>query len=167
MNKNPLPQPHDSRAGFSPQTFVRSVGLILCVTGLAKLVSAFGHTPIVRLAEPITQIQFRQLFIVAGVAELFIAAYCILSKKTINSLLVIAWLSTVFLAYRLSLFWIGWKLPCPCLGNLVPTLHISPFLADMIMKIIMAYMLIGSYIHLSLIRWLRKSSRTSCPMQTL
>jgi hypothetical protein len=145
---------------FSVQSFIRNIGWILCITGLAKLITAFGHTPIIREYEPIMQIQFRWLFVLVGSVELLIAAYCILSKKPTSCLLMIAWLSAIFSAYRLSLFWVGWKLPCPCLGNVMPTLHISPIFADMIMKIVVVYMLVGSCIHISL-RWLQKTGRIS------
>jgi hypothetical protein len=56
----------------------------------------------------------------------------------------IAWVSTVLLVYRFSLWWIGWKKPCKCLGNLTDALHISPQLADDVMKGLLAFMFIGS-----------------------
>jgi hypothetical protein len=41
--------------------------------------------------------------------------------------------------------WVGWHKPCSCLGNLTDALHIPPQTADTAMKIILAYLLIGSY----------------------
>jgi len=127
------------------------------VTGLVKLLSFFVHTRVLQLSDPIMQIPFRELFLVAGLIELAIAAYCLISNKINNSLVIIAWLSTIFLTYRLALFWVGWQLPCPCLGYVIQMLHISPVLADMIMKIVMGYMIVGSYIHLFLERLAAKT----------
>jgi hypothetical protein len=39
----------------------------------------------------------------------------------------------------------GLEEPCNCLGNLTDPLHISPQLADNIMKVVLSYPLIGSY----------------------
>ena len=58
---------------------------------------------------------------------------------------LVVWLATSFLVYRIGLVWVGYKKPCPCLGNLTDALHIPPQTADTAMKIILAYLLIGSY----------------------
>ena len=44
-----------------------------------------------------------------------------------------------------GLWYLGWQRPCSCLGNLTDTLHISPHVADVAMKIVLAYLLVGSY----------------------
>jgi hypothetical protein len=53
------------------------------------------------------------------------------------------------LVYRLGLWWMDWHRPCNCLGNLTDALHISPQAADNVMKVLLAYLLIGSYALLS------------------
>jgi hypothetical protein len=79
------------------------------------------------------------------VAEIVIAAICFFSKWQTLALGLVAWMSTNFLVYRLGLWWMNWKKPCSCLGNLTDALHISPQTADNIMKVLLAYLLIGSY----------------------
>jgi hypothetical protein len=76
------------------------------------------------------------------------AAYCLCAKHLNRATAIIAWLSTGFFIYRLSLSWVEWRLPCPCLGNFVELLHLSPRLADLEMKVLAAYMLAGSGFHL-------------------
>ena len=39
----------------------------------------------------------------------------------------------------------GWHKPCGCLGNLTDALGISPETADTVAKVLLAYLLIGSY----------------------
>ena len=133
------------RCNVSPVWFIPSAAAILVVTGAAKAWSAFGHIKILAVADPITGVQFGHLMLVVGVLELAIAGVCLFSKSQKLKLGLIAWLATNFVVYRLGLWWIGWKKPCSCLGNLTDALHISPQLADNIMKVILAYLLIGSY----------------------
>jgi hypothetical protein len=38
-----------------------------------------------------------------------------------------------------------WHRPCGCMGSLTTALHLSDQAADNIMKVVLAYLLIGSY----------------------
>jgi len=60
--------------------------------------------------------------------------------------------------YRLGLWWMHWHRPCSCLGNLTDALHISPQVADNVMKVLLAYLLIGSYGLLIWKRWLERKT---------
>lgn len=123
--------------------FRNAVSGLLVFTATAKFWSAFGETTLLREADPLFGLSFRTLVLVAAALELGVAAICLL-RPAVDGLLAIAWLSTAFLTYRIGLWWIGWKKPCSCLGNLTDALHISPQLADNIMKGLLAFMLIGS-----------------------
>ena len=127
------------------QWFLRAAGAALAVTGLAKVFSATGPARALDLADPLLGIPFRHLMLLVGLAELLIAFFCLFTDKQKLSLLAVAWLSTNFLVYRLGLWFIGWHQPCGCLGNLTSLLHISPGLADNIMKGVLAFLLLGSY----------------------
>ena len=96
------------------------------------------------VVDPIVGIPFKYLML-AAVAELPIAAVCLFAKANRLATVLVAWLASIFLVYRLGLWWIGWKKPCGCLGNLTDTLGISPHTADVIIKGLLAYLLIGSY----------------------
>lgn len=123
--------------------FRLTVSSLLVLTAAAKLWSAFGETTLLREADPLFGLSFRTLTLVAASLEIGVAAICLL-RPAVDGLLAVAWLSTAFLAYRLGLWWIGWKKPCSCLGNLTDALHISPQLADNVMKGLLAFMFIGS-----------------------
>ena len=122
-----------------------SWGLILGVTGLAKVCSAFGSSRILLQPDPIVGIKFRELMFCVGLLELGVAIACFMSKKTYLSALLTAWLSTSFLAYRAGLWWLDWHVSCPCLGTLTDALHVSPVLADSVIKVLLSYLLIGSW----------------------
>ena len=138
--------------------FIVGASAILAITGLAKAWSAFGQTKLLAVADPITGILFGHLMLAVGVVELVIAGICLFGKSQKLKLGLIAWLATNFVVYRLGLWWMGWKKPCSCLGNLTDALHISPLLADNIMKVILAYLLVGSY-GLLIWRWRSEKRR--------
>jgi len=136
--------------------FVLSAGVILVITGIAKVWSGLGGSKFLAVIDPITGIKFGQLMLVFGAAEIVIAAICFFSKRQTLALGLVAWMSTNFVVYRLGLWSMDWKKPCSCLGNLTDALHLSPQTADNIMKVLLAYLLIGSY---GLLIWQWKSKQ--------
>jgi len=132
--------------------FLKLSGGALALTGLAKALSAIGPARALDTADPLIGMPFRQLLLLVGLAELFIAFFCLFTDKRRLSLLAVAWISTNFLVYRLGLWFIGWHRPCGCMGSLSDMLHLSPRAADNIMKGVLAYLLIGSYL-LLVLQW--------------
>lgn len=124
--------------------FILSFGIILVVTGSAKIANAFGNSSLLAVQDPIIGIRFGHLMMGVGVVEIGIALVCFWCRTQAIALNLVAWISTAFLVYRFSLWWIDWKRPCNCLGNLTDVLHISPQLADNVMKIVLAYLVLGS-----------------------
>jgi hypothetical protein len=125
--------------------FLYSTGAILLLTALAKLISSFGHESIFQTRDPLIALPFRNLFLIASGIELAVAVICLFSKRISLAAGFVAWLATSLGAYRLGLWKIGWHKPCNCLGSLTDAIHISPQTADAAMKIILAYLLVGSY----------------------
>lgn len=125
--------------------FLVTAGVALAVTGLAKAFSAIGPARALDTTDPLVGIPFRQLLLLVGLSELLIAFFCLFTDKRRLSVLAVAWISTNFLVYRLGLWFIGWHRPCGCMGNLTGILHVSPRLADDIMKMVLAYLLVGGY----------------------
>ena len=138
-----------------------SVAAILAITGIAKLWSGLGNSKFLSVVDPIIGIKFGQLMLVVGVVEIVIALVCFFSKRQTLALGLVAWMSTNFVVYRLGLWWMHWHRPCNCLGNLTDALRISPQTADTIMKVLLAYLLIGSYA-LLIWRW-RTNHRLAMP----
>jgi hypothetical protein len=121
---------------------------LLAFTGFAKLISSLGTARILNSPDALFHISFGRIFQLAAVVELCVAAICFLNKNRMLQAGLIALLSSNFLLYRIGLYWEGYHGLCHCLGNLTDALHISPQTADTVMKIILAYLLIGSYITL-------------------
>jgi len=125
--------------------FVFSAAAIFAFTGLAKIWSGLSNSKFLEEFDPIIGVKFGTLVLAVGLAEIVIAVICFFSKRQTLALALVAWMSTNFVVYRLGLWWMDWKKPCSCLGNLTDALHISPQTADNIMKVLLAYLLIGSY----------------------
>jgi len=124
--------------------FCRSAGIILAITGIAKIYSSFGGSEVLHVRDPIVGINLGHLMVASGVIEVLIACVCILSKSFKTIAAIVGIFSINLSLYRIGLWWIGWHRPCPCLGNLTELLHISPDAADTAMKVVLGYLLIGS-----------------------
>ncbi len=159
----PKAEVQEPRTIPTSKLFARTAGWVLGITGTAKVWSAFGSVKFLAVADPIIGIQFRHLIFGVGVAEILIALICFFSKRQTYALGLVAWMSTNFVVYRLGLWWMNWHRPCSCLGNLTDALHISPQVADNIMKVLLAYLLIGSY---GLLIWQWKQQRAAAPNGT-
>jgi hypothetical protein len=75
---------------------------------------------------------------------------------------LIGWLATSFVVYRLGLLWVGYHKPCGCLGSLTEALYLSPEAADASMKVVLAYLVVGSYATL-IWQWRRVRVAESAP----
>ena len=125
--------------------FIFSVGILLLIVAMAKFISIFGKAYILQRDDPILSISFRKVFMIVGTVEFVIALVCLFSRRVELQAFIIAWLSTSFVIYRLGLLWVGYYKPCSCLGNLTDALGIPPQVVNTTMKIILAYLLVGSY----------------------
>ena len=125
--------------------FIYSAGVFVLITATAKLISSLGLATILQTRDPLTGLQFQDLFRIVASIEMVVAFVCFFSKQILLPAGLVAWLATSFLAYRICLVAVGYHRPCRCLGNLTDALHIPPQTADTAMKIILAYLFIGSY----------------------
>jgi len=131
--------------------FIKTSGYLLIVTAAAKLVSSFGSVRVLNHLDPVFFIPFRYLLQATAIAEIIVALICFLGKSRQFQSGAVAILSSNFLLYRFGLYWLGFHELCPCLGNLSAMLPISPQATDVVMKIILLFLLIGSY---STLLWL-------------
>jgi hypothetical protein len=125
--------------------FLWSAAAILALTGLGKISSAFGAAEVLTTADPIVGIPFRVLLPLAGSLELIIAGLCVWKRFLQRSrLLMVAWVSTMFVVYRIGLWAMNWQHPCGCMGSLAGVLHMSDAIAETIMRYLLGYLFTGS-----------------------
>jgi hypothetical protein len=132
--------------------FTISAGAVLLITGVAKIVSVFGVARRLDAPAPILGVTYGHLMLGTGVAEVLIAGLCFFPKTRNAGLGWVAVIATMFLIYRICLWAIGWHGICGCMGNLTGEIGMSTETAEEIMKVILAYLLCGSYASLAW-RW--------------
>ena len=150
------------RTPFFVRLFLKTAALLLLITATAKFISLSGSAYILETPEPLLGIPFRDVFWIVATIETIIAIICLFGKREALSILFLSWLATNFVAYRTVLWTAGWHKPCSCLGNLTDALHIPPQTADTVMKIVLAYLLLGSYASLF---WLWRQRRKASAAQ--
>lgn len=126
------------------------------VTALLKVISATGRSQILEMPDPLFGLENRLVLYAVSVVELGVVMFLLFSRDKGLKPTLIAWLSSCFFTYHFGLALLHLEKPCPCLGNLTDALHVPARAADIIMKIILTYLLIGSYATLF---WLWRQKR--------
>jgi hypothetical protein len=130
--------------------FFKIGGVLLGITGFAKLLSICAHARILTMPDPIFDVPFRQLMIVAGVVELLVFVCCWSRMAWKLKAFLVAWLSTIFIVYHLGLWIVHYRGMCPCLGTLTDALRVSPTFANVWLNGIIIYLACGSFGFLTL-----------------
>lgn len=140
------PRPILSRGNIG-SLFLNSSGVLLWFTGVAKLLTILAGAPVLGSNDPLLGLKFSVLFVVAGSVEVLLGILLILPNLLNDSLktILVAWVSTELMFYRLCLLYIGWHGPCPCLGSLTETLRVRPEVVDWLLIAALTYMLVGSW----------------------
>ena len=144
--------------------FIKSSALLLAFTGVAKLISSAGAAKVLDVKDPVLGIQFRYLFLLTGVVETVVALLCLTKRSIWIRTGLIAWLASIVFVYRIGLLSIGYTAPCNCLGTMTEAIHLAPQAADIGMKMVLLYIMVGSYIILICL-WRCRMKPTSCSNQ--
>jgi len=126
--------------------YIYSTAVILFVTAMIKFTSAAGNAPILDWLDSLLPLTNRTSFILAGVMEVGLSTFLFLGNERPVKISVIAWLSLVYLIYRLGLLWAGFPNICSCLGNLNERFPISPAIENTIAWTLLVWLLIGSHL---------------------
>jgi hypothetical protein len=123
--------------------FFRICFWILLVTGSAKIASAFGAAGILVVPDPVLQIPYRLLFIVAGTLELAVAAIIRAPTPVQYKCIALFSFSINAALYRVGYIYSGIGKPCPCMGTLTSMLSIRPEVAGAWLTAILVFTLVG------------------------
>lgn len=124
--------------------FVASAALILCFTAVVKFMSFVEGGELLNRTDPVLGVRFSPLFFVVAMVELLVAALAVAWRNDISSGILLAGLSSVFMAYRLTIYSLGWQGFCPCLGNFSNWSGINNHQLGTIMTFVAAYLFLGS-----------------------
>lgn len=130
--------------------FILISTLILLFVALAKLLSSFSQAKVQSLPDPILGLPFRPLLRLVASVEISVAILAMTSRTRLLGAAYVAWLATLLTVYRICLWAINWHQPCSCLGNLTEMIGIPAGNADFLMKGLLAFLLIGSYLAMGL-----------------
>lgn len=125
--------------------YCRLCSLCLMGTALFKLISALGHAKLLSVYDPIFLIPNRYVFAGVGLLESAVAIYLLGKAPTVKKLLVVLWLSSVFVLYRLSKFLLDIGEPCSCLGNAADWFPwLAPYI-NSILTSVLVFLFAGSF----------------------
>jgi hypothetical protein len=125
--------------------YMVSVAAVLFVAAAAKLISSTGSDKLLVVRDPVLAIRFRYLFIAAGSLEMIIALVCLVMHDILLQAGLIRWLSTLLILYRIGFSMLGPREICGCLGTLTDRIGVPPQMADLAMKVVLAYLFVGSW----------------------
>lgn len=106
--------------------------------------SALGKADALSLPDPVFLIPSRYLLWIVAVIEMSIASVLICEVPQKMKFSALIWISTCFIVYRISLYWIDPRHLCPCLGLVGDNLPIPGPYLDPILKLLIAYLFGGS-----------------------
>lgn len=136
--------------------FLVTSGILLLITGLAKIFAALGHVAVLAKLDPVFGVRFNHLLLSVGFVELAVGSLCLTQVNQRLSLGLLTALSINFLGYRIGLWVSHWPGYCPCLGTLTQALHVSQRAAGHVTAAILTYLLAGSIYF-----WLRQRTCAS------
>ena len=125
--------------------FYMMAAVLLSITALAKFATFFANTPILFVSDPIFRFTFKNLLAVTGLFEAIGVYLCLCSKNDFLKSSYLAWLATSFLLYRIGLWAMDYKHPCPCLGFITKSIGIPNEVANITSLLILNVLLVGSY----------------------
>lgn len=141
--------------------FLKSAATLLMATGFLKAVSFFLRSRFLELQDPIFGVHFKNLVLFVALLEFAVVLICASSKPEVIKILLVGWLGSAFLIYRIGLFLVGWSAPCPCLGAFVEILALPPGVVDISMVLIGIYLIGGSGLSVYLLHRNPNSSMAS------
>jgi DNA-directed RNA polymerase subunit RPC12/RpoP len=144
--------------------FVYSAGALLLAAASAVFMTNWANAGFGTAHDPIFMIAIRNVFWIVGGFELVVALVCIFGSRIFLQLMLVLWLSINLAIYRWGMG-DGFK---GSIGNLSDVFGISSQMADAVLKILVLYLLTGSFLSL-LWLWIKEKSgdtkaylKTSC-----
>lgn len=120
---------------------VRAAGACLILAACAKFLTAAGDSKILYELDPIFGLKNDRLLIAVGVLEAAIGIYCWRNALLRTKGILLLWIGGIFFAYRVGLWWMGYRKPCTCLGSVADHIGMSDQSADMVMKSVLAFLI--------------------------
>ncbi|HEY3931501.1 MAG TPA: hypothetical protein VGM58_03940 [Verrucomicrobiae bacterium] len=144
-----------------PRQFAHSAGALLLASAVGMFISIWAGTGLVHPHEPLFGMSLPDFFLIVSGLELAIGLICLFGKQTTLQVTLVLWLAMNFAAYQAGLWWMGGSAGFKgYLGDMSAAFGISAGTAEMMLKILVLYLLVGSFFSL-LWSWIKKESGES------
>jgi len=111
--------------------FIQTALLLLAVTALAKILAARAEARILGQPDPLLGlILMRQSMLLAAALGVVVVVLVYRAPNVLRRAGLLLWIGSVFLVYRIGLWWVGFEGSCRCLGNMGDVFGISAENAD-------------------------------------
>ena len=124
--------------------FYRTAAGMLLLTALAKLYSAEGSAKVLQIQDQLLHLGYGRVMVLAALIELGTAALLVLIRSDLKRSLMLLWLSSNLIAYRLGNYLLGIH-TCPCLGQAADRLPLPRGMADLILQLLVLWWFVGSW----------------------
>lgn len=141
-----------SSAARFAAAFSTSAGLLLLALGLAHLLGNQGRE-LVQPPDPVLVVSSRYLFWGLGGVELIVALVCLWARSPQLPAVLVAWLTSNLLVYRVALFWFGVYDVKAYYDTMANAFGVSVRTMDVLMTLAVAYLLVGSCVALLRLWW--------------
>jgi len=125
--------------------FVYGSGAVLLALSLDRLMVAISPAQFLSLPEPVMGIPLRYAVLLVGGFELAVAIICLFGRRINPQLGWLAWLATNCTVYQIGLFIMHCHSQATCFGRLTDPLHLSHGITGIIINLLPAFMLLGSF----------------------
>ena len=136
------------------------IGVILVITGGAKIMSVSGDAKILFELDPVIGVSYRLIMIITGIIEIPAGVVIVVYRKQFWTSLLLLWLSSNILTYRIMFWYANPPEPCPCLGNILDYLKMD-IDSSRVSMIILIIMLSGSVMGILSKRFIDRYNMTS------
>jgi len=117
---------------------LRTAGTLLLVIGVVKVVSAFSGVRYLAEPDPVLwYLSNRFVLLGAGLTELGLSTVLLLKPQQWYARQALLALCTTFAVYRVGLYSLPTRPPCPCLGRASDWLHLTPQQADLVALVLL------------------------------
>lgn len=123
--------------------FFKSAAVLLLLTALAKLYSSGGTAKILQVQDQLVHLGYQPVLVLAALVEIAVAVFLLKSRNDLRRSLVLLWLSSNFIAYRLGNYLLGMH-TCPCLCQLADRLPLPRGLVDIFLLVLVLWWFAGS-----------------------
>ena len=144
-----------------PRLFTYSAGALLLAAALGLFISVWSGSGLSHPHDPLFGMSQPEFFWIVGGLEFIIALICIFGKRVFLQANLVLWLAMNFVVYQAGL----WMMDVSggfngYLGDVGATFGIPVSLADLMLKILVAYLLSGGLLAL-LCTWIKQESGES------